>query len=228
MQLFCTIFLFEIKTWLRGMMLYVFLGVVTLFAFLATTSENVTIGGSGENTNLNAPYLLQTIYGVMTILGCAMVTAFVNSATTRDFSSNMHPIIFAQPIRKIPLLMGRFWGATLIACLPMLGVSLGILLTGVFPYNEAEQLGPVYWPAHVWSWLVFVVPNTILLAAFIFAIAVWTRSTAASFIGLLVLLVGYTLSERLTSDLEQEWIGIMLDPFGLASFSSETKYWTSS
>jgi len=225
MQLFRAVFLFEIKNWLRGMMVYVFLVIVALFAFLATSSENVSIGG-GENTHLNAPYLVQLLYAVMAVLGCAMVTAFVNSATTRDFSSNMHPLIFAQPIRKVPLLMGRFWGATLVACIPMLGVSIGIWITGVLPSHEADELGPVYWAAHAWSWAVFVVPNTILIAAIIYAIATWTRSTAASFIGLLILLIGDTLSDRLTSNLEQEWIGVLLDPFGFAAFESVTKYWT--
>lgn len=225
MRLFGSVFLFEIKTWLRGMMVYVFLAIVTLFAFLATSSENVSIGG-GQNTHLNAPYLIQLIYAIMAVLGCAMVTAFVNSATTRDFSSNMHPLIFAQPIRKLPLLMGRFWGATLVSCIPMVGVSLGILITGIFPGNEPEELGPVCWAAHGWSWAVFVIPNTILIAAIIYAIATWTRSTAASFIGLLVLLIGDTLSDRLTSNLEQEWIGVLLDPFGFAAFESVTKYWT--
>lgn len=225
MQLFIANFLFEIKNWMRGMMVYIFLVIVTLFAFLATTSENISIGG-GENTHLNSPFVLQLIYGVMAVLGCAMITAFVNSATTRDFSSNMHPLIFSQPIRKIPLLMGRFWGATLISCIPMMGVSIGILLTGIFPGNDADQLGPVYWSAHLWSWGVFVLPNTILIAAMIYAIATWTRSTAASFVGLLVLLIGNTLSERLTANLEQEWIGDMLDPFGFAAFESITKYWT--
>jgi ABC-2 type transport system permease protein len=225
MQLFRNVFSFELKTWIRGMMVYVFLAIVTLFAFLATSSENVSIGGVASS-NLNSPYILQLLYALMSILGCAMVTAFVNSATTRDFSSGMHSIIFAQPIRKVPFLMGRFWGATLIACLPMAGVSLGILATGINPYNDADELSPVVWEAHAWSWLVFVIPNTILLAAVIYAIATWTRSTAASFVGLLILLVGYTLSDQLISNLEQETLAAMLDPFGFAAFQTATKYWT--
>lgn len=225
MQLFQAVFRFEVKSWLRGMMVYIFLFIVAMFSFLATSSENISIGG-GENTNLNSPFVVQLIYAVMAVLGCAMVAAFVNASTTRDFSSNMHPLIFSQPIKKIPLLLGRLSGSTLIACLPMTGVTLGLLATGVFPSNEADEIGPVYWKAHAWSWVIFVIPNTILLAAVIYAIATWTRSTAASFVGLLLLLIGDTLSDQLTSNLEQEWIGQLLDPFGFAAFESVTKYWT--
>jgi ABC-2 type transport system permease protein len=225
MQLFRSVLFFEMKTWLRGMMVYVFLIVITLFALLATSSENVSIGGAG-NSNLNSPFILQLLYGLIGLLGCAMVTAFVNSATTRDFSSGMHSIIFAQPIRKVPFLMGRFWGASIIACIPMLGVSLGLLITGILPTNDADQLGPVYWAAHGWSWAIFVIPNTLLLAAVIYAIATLTRSTAASFIGLLILLVGYTLSDKLIGDLERETLAALMDPFGFAAFQNTTKYWT--
>ncbi len=226
MQLFRHLFSFEVKTWLRGMMVYVFLLVITVMVFAATSSDNVTIGGTAENTYLNAPYQIQLFYAVMGLLAGAMVTAFVNSAASRDFSSGMHPIIFSQPIRKMPFLMGRFWGATLIAMLPMAGVSLGALASGFNPFNEAERLGPIYWGAHLWSWPLFVIPNTILVSAFIYAIAIWTRSTTASFIGLLLLLMGYILSAQLLTDIEQEWIAALADPFAIGTFELQTKYWT--
>ncbi len=225
-QLWRVMFGFELRYWLRSMMFYVFLAIIALLAFMTTSSDNVSVGGKSENTLLNAGHSIQMYYAVFGLLTGAMVTAFVNAAASRDFSSGMHPIIFSQPVNKWPFLLGRFCGATLIAMLPMLGVTLGILVSQINPLNDPERFGPTIWGAHLWSWPVFVIPNTLLTAALIFAVAVWTRNTAASFLAVLLLLVGYIISGQLIDSLEQEGIAAMLDPFGLGTFELTTKYWT--
>ena len=96
------------RYWLRGMMLYVFVGIISLMSFFAAYSDNVQIGGSTENTLRNAPHVIQATYCVMSILCAVMVTAFVNAAASRDFASNMHQIIFTKPIDKLSFLFGRF------------------------------------------------------------------------------------------------------------------------
>ena len=108
----------------------------------------------------------------------------------------------------------------------MTGVSAGILAAKYMPWVDAERWGPVVWSAHLKGILVFALPNGLFIAAIIFAIAVLTRSTVTSFIGSLLLLVGYGVSQALTTNLTNETLAGLIDPFGIRTFALATKYWT--
>ena len=53
-----------------------------------------------------------------------------------------------------------------------------------------------------------------------------TRSTVVSFLGSLALLAGYGISRVLTSDLKNQKLAALIDPFGIDPFLYATKYWT--
>lgn len=224
--MFRTFFGFELSYWLRGMMLYVFIFIVATFAFLATYSDNVRIGGANENTFRNAPHVVQTYFGILSILCSVMVTAFVNSAASRDFSCNTHQIIFTKPIQKLSYLFGRFWGSALISAIPLIGITLGMMFAAALPSDSPENWGPFVPAAHAWGMIVFAIPNAIFIAAIIFAIAIWTRSSVASFLGVLLIIVAYSISGVLLQDIDNLKLAQLADPFGARAFSIETRYWT--
>lgn len=224
--MFRTFFGFELRYWLKGVMVYVFLFIISLLVLGAMSSDNVVIGGALENTFRNAPYVIQNFYAMMAILTCLMTTAFVNDAASRDFAHQTSQLIFTKPLNKTAFLMGRFWGSAFIALIPMLGISLGAIISPAMPWNDAERFCATNWGAHLWSIIVFAIPNTIFIAAIIFAIAVWLRSTFASFIGVIVLMTFWGITQSLIGNLENETLSQLADPFGLAAFQVETKYWT--
>ncbi len=217
---------FEIRYWLRSWMLWIFLFIIALMIFGATATDQVTIGGALENTFRNAPFVIENYYSFICLLTLLMTVAFVNSAASRDFAFNTHQMIFATPLRKFDYLAGRYLGATLIAVIPLLGVSVGIIVGKWMPWIDAERWGPVNWLAHLDGILVFAIPNTFFIAAIIFAIAVLTRSTVTSFIGGLFLLTAYGVGQALTSDISHETAAALLDPFAIRTFGLATKYWT--
>src|SRR5215813_8436723 len=91
---------FEIRFWLRSIMLWVFLLVVGAMFFGAASSDQIIVGGALENTYRNAPFVIQNFYSFACLLTLLMATAFVNSAAARDFAYNTHQIVFTTPIRK--------------------------------------------------------------------------------------------------------------------------------
>jgi len=217
---------FEIKYWLKSWMLWIFFLVIGALFFLVATNEHVTVGDAIGNTNHNAPYLIQYFYAIAGFFTALMTTAFVNSAAARDFSLNTHQILFSTPIKRFDFLLGRFLGAMFVSIIPMLAVSVAMLLAKVAPWVDAERFGPIIWKAHLYAVLVFAVPNTFLFAALLFAIAVLVRNEIASFVGALILLVGYGVADGLLQNLDRAEIGALLDPFGIRAFSYATKYWT--
>ena len=222
--MFSTFFKFEIRYWLRGLMVYVFLFVISAMIFGAASVDEIQVGGAIGNTNRNAPHVVQIFYVFSSILACLMVTAFVNGAASRDFAYDSHQLIFTKPMSKLGYLMGRFWGAVAVAVIPMLGASVGVILAKYMPWVDASKWGPISWGAHLWGILCFAIPNTIFVGCIVFAIAIWTRSTMASFLGVLGLLVAVAIANVMTSDLDNEVLTAMLHPFGASAFGQMTKY----
>lgn len=224
--MFASFFRFELRYWLFSMMVYVFLAIIGLLAFAATSSDNVQVGGSLENAFRNSPFTIQMMYAAMSIISVVMTAAFANGAASRDFMYNTNQLLFTKPIDKFSYIMGRYWGSALVAIVPMLGVSIGILLAKHMPWVEPEDWGPVSWPAHFWGLAVSAIPNAIIMSALIFAVAVYTRSTIAAFIAAILLIVGSSVASALTANLDNQAIAAMVDPFGTTAMESVTRYWT--
>ena len=224
--MFLHFFNFELRFWLRGWMVWIFFLVIGLLFFGAVSSDHVTVGRTLGNTYKNAPWVIENFYAICSVLTLLMTTAFVNAAASREFACNMNQIVFATPLKKFDYLAGRFLGSALVAVIPMLGVSAGILLGKYMPWVDAERWGSVVWMAHLKGILVFAIPNTLFISAIIFAIAVLSRSTVVSFVGGLLLLVGSATSQALTTDLQNQTLAALIDPFGTVTFNVATKYWT--
>ncbi|MCC6281985.1 MAG: hypothetical protein IT262_15385 [Saprospiraceae bacterium] len=228
--MFKTFFQFEIKSWLRSPMPWIFLFVFAFLCFSASVSDDVSIGGSYGNVWKNAPFVAQNWYAVFSIISLLLVVAFLNGAAIRDFENNTDQIIFSSPINKAGYYFGHFAGALLIALIPMLGISLGMWAGAVagpaFGWLDAERFGPFEVQGHINAYLVIVIPNLIFAGGILYAVAALTRSTVYAFVAGVVLLVGYIIAGNLMQDIKNEELASLLDPFGMRPFSIVTKYWT--
>lgn len=225
-----TFFAFELRSWLRSPMPWIFLFIFGLLCFFGTISDEVTIGGSYGNVLKNAPFVAQNWYGVFSLLSILLTTAFLNTAAIRDFERGMSQLIFSKPVSKSAYYYGHFWGALLVAIIPMLGVSLGMWAgagaNAMFNWLDANRFGPFEIQGHLMGLLVFVLPNMLFVGGILYAVAINTRSTLYSFVAATALLVGYIVAGNLMRDIDNESLSMMLDPFGFRAFNISTKYWT--
>ena len=217
---------FEIARRLRQPMVWIFFGVNFLLILGALNSDSIQVGGSLPSVNANAPWVAQNMVMVMTLIGLLVTTAFMNTAAVRDFADDFDQILFTKPISKVGYLAGRFFGAVLMASVPLLGVLLAVWVTGLDPFGTAGDVGPTYWGAYLFSVLLFILPNTLFAGAITFSVAALTRSQVAGFVAALGLLVAYLISGNLLDDLDSEATAALLDPLGFGAFQYETKYWT--
>src|ERR1700688_2377026 len=188
---------FEIRFWLRSWMLWIFLIVIGLLIFGAASSDEVMLELNLSNIYRNAPFAIASFYAAMGVFTLLMTAIFVNSAALRDFSYNTHQMMFSTPLRRRDFLLGRFFGATVISVIPILGVSLGILLAKYLPWADAERWEAVSWTAHLKGILWFAVPDTFFTAAILFAVAVGWRRDIPSFIAAILLFLGRAVSGQL-------------------------------
>ncbi|MEO8028935.1 MAG: hypothetical protein ABI823_20815, partial [Bryobacteraceae bacterium] len=137
-----TFLAFELRFWLRSWMTWIFLAIIALMVGGALSTDKIIVGSALENTYRNAPYVILQFYAILGILTLLMTTAFVNSAASRDFTYNTHQMLFTTPLRKADYLLGRFLGSTIIAVVPMLGITLAALVLRYMPWIDAERWGP--------------------------------------------------------------------------------------
>lgn len=217
---------FEIRFWLRSWMLWIFFLSIALLVFLASSADQISLGSSISNTYRNAPFVIENRYAFLSLFGLLMCTAFVNFAALRDFQHHTYSIIFSTPMHRRDFLLGRFFGTTLVAVIPMLGVSVGILVAKYMPWTDPTRWEAIHWAAHANGILVFAVPNTIFAVSILFAVAILARSEAISFIAAFVLFLGFLLSDVQLKGVQFERIAALLDPFAIRTFALVTKYWT--
>jgi len=216
----------EVQYWLSRPMVWIFLGIITLLVMGAVSSDQIQIGGGVGSVYKNAPSVIQNYYGVMSLLCLLMTTAFMNASANRDFSTGMYQFVFTSPIKKRDYYFGKFFGAALVAMLPLLGVTLGALIGPLMPWAQPERYGPIIWQGH-WQGLVsFGIPNTLITGVFLYALAMLFRNNIVSFVGAMLILVLYAVSQGFTEDLEKEWLANILDPFGFYARGILTKYKT--
>ncbi len=218
--------LFEIRTLLRRPLFYLAAFVFFLLAFGAIASEDVIIGGVGASVNHNAPIVIIKLLILLGIFGIFPITAFVAGAALRDFEFGTHELIFATPVRKRDLVIGRFAGALLASLAVLLAAALGTMLGSLMPWLDPAQMGPFTLNPYLWALAVVVIPNVIFLGAVFFALAGITGNQLVTYLAVVGVLVLYSLSRTFLDDLGSETIGTLLDPFGAAAIATSTKYWT--
>jgi ABC-2 type transport system permease protein len=216
----------EIYYWLTRPMIWIFLLIITLLVMGAVSSDQVQIGGGVGNVYKNAPSVIQNYYGLMSLLCLLMTTAFMNASANRDLSTGMYQFVFTSPIKKYNYYFGKFFGAVVIAIIPLLGVSLGALLGPLMPWAQPERYGPIIWQGHWQGLLAFGIPNTIIAGVFLYSLAILFRSNVVSFVGAMLILVFYVVSQGFTEDIEKEWLANLLDPFGFQPRGILSKYKT--
>ncbi|HLP27783.1 MAG TPA: hypothetical protein VK147_04020, partial [Candidatus Didemnitutus sp.] len=221
-----TFLTFEWKQWLRSPMTWIFLGINTLLVLGAVSSDSIQLGGGVGSVHKNAPYVIEGYYMLMSLLCLLMTTAFMSATANRDVSTGMDQFIFSSPISRPGYFFGKFFGAVTVAIIPLLGVSIGSLLGPLMPWAEPARYGPVVWSGHLYGLITFAIPNTLLTGAIVYGLAMIFRSTIVSFVGSMMILVFYVVSQGYTRDIEQEWLANILDPFGSQPFSIATKYLT--
>lgn len=216
----------EVQFWLTRPMVWIFLGIITLLVMGAVSSDQVQIGGGVGSVYKNAPSVIQNYYGVMSLLCLLMTTAFMNASANRDFSTGMYQFVFTSPIKKRDYYFGKFFGAALVAMIPLLGVTLGALIGPLMPWAQPERYGPIIWQGHWQGLLSFGIPNTLITGVFLYALAMLFRNNIVSFVGAMLILVLYVVSQGFMEDLEKEWLANILDPFGFYARGILTKYKT--
>ncbi|MDQ3075156.1 MAG: aminopeptidase [Pseudomonadota bacterium] len=219
---------FEIRYQLKNPVFWVAIAIFFLLGFGLTASENVSIGTPGA-VNENSPFAIAVATALLTLFYLFIVTAFVANAIVRDDSSGFAPIVRATTVTKAQIVLGRFFGGLVIAWLGYLAVPLGMAIGSAMPWVDPETVGPQRFSYYAWNFVIFAMPNILLTSAILFALATVMRSMMASYIGAVVLVMGYLITISIAGqNIEYREAFARFEPLGNGALREATRYWTQS
>ena len=219
------VFRFECRYQAKSPLFWSVFLVFFVMTFLATASEDVSVGGVGNNLDLNASYAIMLTIGTFSVIALFAVVAFVATAITRDFDVKTAEILFSTRVGKSAFLLGRFGGGFVSALLAASGAVLGVLVATFMPWLDPERIGAFSIAPYVFSFLVILLPNVFLTSGLFFAVAALTRSMFASYVAALGLIVAMVVLGATTDPENIGWTALA-EPFGNIALGEVTRYWT--
>jgi hypothetical protein len=199
------VFRFEVEYRLRHASTWVYGGILVALPFLFMHAIN------GAGGYMNAPWGIAFGSVVSGLLAVLVTAALFGDAATRDVAAGMHPLFYSAPIRRVDYLGGRFLGALSVNAVLLVGIPIGLLLSSWMPYMQPRKFGPFIAAGYVQAYLLFILPNLVLSAAILFTVAALTRSTLATYLAAVGLLIGYLLAIKFEPANPQ--VAAVLDPF---------------
>jgi len=216
---------FEFAYQVRNPVFWVSFGLFFLLTFASTVVDEVQIGAVG-NVNVNSPFaILQTVL-VMSIFGLFAVAAFVANSVLRDEETGFASIIRSTRLGKAAYLLGRFSGSVCAALAGAVLIPLAVLVGSFAPWLDPDTVGPFRADAYLFAYFLIAVPLLLTFAAVLFALATLTRSMMGAYVGLIAILVGWTVSGVFLDQPELETLATLLDPTGATAMLRQTEYWT--
>lgn len=232
--MFSSVFIFEIKRWLKAPATYIYFGILFLISFLMGTAAGgafdgiyVGTGAGSEKVYVNSPASIDEVLNVInSYIGIILVTAIIGNAVLVDFRQNTYTMLFTTPLSKFSYLAGRFWGAFFICLFVLAAPALGMMMAYGMPWIDKELLGPFMPQAYLSNFWHTTIPNAFFAGALFFAVSLISRDIFVIWIALIVLYVATGVSDSYLGDLENQKIASLFNPFGLAAQDYITKYWS--
>ncbi len=223
--MFFPIFLFELKYRLRQPTTWIYVGVLLLMGYLLvglagglfSSGVQIGLGGDGQADKINSPFSIGIMVTIISVFGVIIASSLLGNPVYRDVEYRTHELFYTTPITKWGYLGGRFLGS-------YVGAALGATLPGV----EANRfLAHAPASTYLWPYLLLVLPNLFFTGAIFFTLATLTRNILSTYIGAVLLIVGYMISGSYLENLKNEYLVAVADVFGLNAQVLTTRYWTS-
>jgi hypothetical protein len=94
------------------------------------------------------------------------------------------------------------------------------------PWVDPARVGPFRPASYAFGLGVLIIPTLLALGAVFYALASWTRSTLVTYVGVVAFFAFSATAGWAASHLGSEWIGQLLDPFGVVALGGALKYST--
>lgn len=228
--MFTTIFKQEVKYWFKKPAFYIYLVLFFLIALIFSSAsagvfDSFTVS-TGSSSKVNSPYGIAGLFNGLTEFIFFFLPSIVGVSTYRDYKSNMHSILYSYPFSKANYLFGKFLSSILATTVIVLAIGVGMVIGFRLPGTNPDLVLSFDFIAYLQAYLVYVIPNILLIGAIVFSVVTFTRNIAAGFIVVVLLILIQALISSALSESDERYLAAILDPFGSKATSFYTQYWT--
>ena len=221
------IFTFELQYRRGRPATWAYFGLLLAFGFLLAANG---ANGLSEKAFVNSPVVVTNLIAVISIFGALLASAVMGVPVYRDIEHGVKNYYFTYPISEREYLLGRYLGSLVTLLFISLGFVFGLWLGyGLGPvlgWEEAERFGPLQLGAYARALFFMLWPNLIFTGTIFFCLVALTRKIFVSYVGSIFFFILYLVASTLASDIENQDLTSLLDPFGVFAFGEVTRYLT--
>ncbi|RZJ50548.1 MAG: aminopeptidase, partial [Flavobacterium sp.] len=231
--MFSKLLQFEWHNTSRNWSFYATFLVYLILGFFIGAFANFSFSGAYKNS----PYVLAFAIGLLSLTTIFSITIQVAQQFLKEYETRFDSIIFTTPVSKFSYLSSKFIIAFTIASVSFGVFIIGIMIGHQMPWLSKDEIGPFFILNYIWPYLVLVIPNILLCLSVLIALAWLTRSKLLIYVGGLMIYILYVAGSLFSnspifanaspSSAAQMSMAAKIDPFGLAAFLEQTRYWTS-
>lgn len=214
-------------TFYASYLIYIVLG------FMVSAFGNFSFSGAYKN----GPYVLTYAIGLISLTVIFSITIQTAQHFLKEYETKFDSILFAAPISKFNYLFARFITAFVIAVTSFGMFIIGMMVGHQMPWILKSEIGAFEVMNYLWPYFVIVIPNILLCLSIVTALAWITRSKLFIYVGGLLVYILYIAGSVFSnsplfanaspSSATAMSLAAKIDPFGLAAFLEQTRYWTS-
>ncbi len=221
------IFKFELEYRKKRPATYIYFGILLIMAAVTMSTDVIQIGGASGLVKENSPATVATMMGILTAAMAMITSAVMGVSILRDFEHGTESMMFTTPITKLDYLLGRFLGSYLVVVLIFMGVPFGFMIGDIIQqFSEPDKVLPFNSWTYFHPFLYFVIPNLFFTGVLFFFTGALSRKMLIVYVQWMILFVFYQIALTLTSEVDNQNIAAILDPFALTTINNTTQYWT--
>lgn len=224
--------IFELKIRYRSLSSYIYFLMFFSLALLMTLAAGGAIPGAmvsfgtGARVFVNSPMSVTSYMALLTAFNLFIIAPVFGQAICKDFINNMDQILFSTPLKIPAFLAGRFLGALVFMLFVLASIPLGVFVASLLPLILPSMLGANSLLGYVLPVFTVALPNIFIFGSIFFFIGSKTKKMAPIYITATLLFLLWSSSGQLLKDVDNKWLGTLIDPLGLRAISETIRYWT--
>lgn len=207
--------------------------IYLVLGFFVSAFANFSFSGAYKNS----PFVLTYAIGLISLMTIFSTTIQAAQSFLKEYETKFDAILFSAPVSKFYYLGSKFITAFIIAVSSFGMFIIGMMIGHQMSWIPKSEIGSFEILNYVWPYLIIVIPNILLCLSILATLAWLTRSKLFIYVGGLFIYLLYIAGSIFSnsplfanaspSSAKAMSLAAKIDPFGLAAFLEQTRYWTS-
>lgn len=196
------------------------------------------LGSSGivfPNVHINSPYQITYVTGLLSLAATFSITLSIAQSILREKETRFDMLVYASAVPRPVYLFSRFSSLLLIAIFSLIMAIAGLYLGHGTSSLPADKIGSFSFSNYIRPLLILAIPNAFLCVAILCSTAWVSGNKLLVYVSGLCIYILYIIGSIFSnsplmagsapSSPEQMDLFAKLDPFGMAAFFEQTRYW---